>query len=123
MALLERVVLLDQELDGLEEAVEVQEEGNQRTDGQGVVQHHRAADGQEEGLAQDADGLGARSIDGVDPAGGDVGVTVGADHVAMVERIVGSAVVGGDDPDTVERLREIGHDVGDPITDAFVAAL
>ncbi len=123
LALLVGVVLLDQELDGLEEPVQVQEEGDQGTEGEVVVGHHGAADGQHDGLAEDAQHLGARSVDGVDVGRVVVGVPVVADHVAVVDHVVALAVVGGHDADAVEALGQVGQHVGDPVADPVVAAL
>ena len=90
---------------------------------QGVVEHHGAADGQQDGLAEDAQQLGARAVDGVDVGGVVVGVPVVADHVAVVDDVVALAVVGGDDPDPVEALGQVGQHVGDPVAHPVVAAL
>jgi hypothetical protein len=76
------------------------------------VQDHVAADGQQDGLAEDAEQLGAGPVDGVDLRGVVVGVAVLADDVAVVEDVVPLPVVRGDDPDAVEALGEVGEDVG-----------
>src|SRR5581483_6767776 len=52
-ALLEGVVLLDQQLDGREEAVDVEEEGRQLAEIELMVLEHVAADTEDERLADD----------------------------------------------------------------------
>ena len=89
-------------MNGLEEAVQVEEEGDESTDRQRVVEDHGATDSEQQGLTEDPDGLGAGAIDGVDGSGGDIGVAVLADHIAVVNGVVCSAVVGGDDAHPVE---------------------
>ena len=88
-----------------------------------VVQDHRAADGQQRGLAEEAEHLGARAVDGVDLRGVVVGVAVVADDVAVVDHVVALAVVGGDDAHAVQALGEVGQHVGDAVADPVVAAL
>ena len=70
-----------------------------------------------------AEQLGARAVDGVDLGGVDVGVAVVADDVAVVDDVVALAVVGGDDPDAVQALGQVGQHVGDPVAHPVVAAL
>ena len=79
-ALLERVVLLHQQLDRREEPVHVEEEGGQlaEVDLLRVVQVHGAADAQDQQLAEDADDLRARPVDAVDAPRVVVGVAVRA---------------------------------------------
>ena len=115
LTLLVGVVLLHQELDGLEEPVEVQEEGEQGTDGQRVVQHHLPTDGQQRGLPEHTQHLGPRAVYRVDVGGVVVGVPVVADHVAVVDHVLALAVVGGDDAYTVQALRQVGQNVGDAV--------
>ena len=67
--------------------------------------------------------LGARAVDGVDVGRVVVGVPVLADHVAVVDDVVALAVVGGDDPDAVQALGQVGEHVGDPVAHPVVAAL
>ena len=99
LALLEGVVLLHQQLDGREEAVEVEEEGDQGTEAESVWwSDHVAADGRAaRAWPSDAEQLGARPVDGVDLRRVVVGVPVVADDVAVVDDVVALAVVGGDD--------------------------
>ena len=123
LPLLVGVVLLDQELDGGEETVQVQEELDQGADGEAVVQHHVTADGQQDGLAEDAHQLRPRAVDRVDEGRVVVGVPVLPHHVPVVDHVAALPVVGGDDPHPVEALGQIGHDVGDPVTDLVVAGL
>ena len=49
------VVLLDEELDRLEEPPDVEEEGDQRTDRELMMEVHVAADGEDHDLADDAE--------------------------------------------------------------------
>ena len=76
-----------------------------------------------DGLAEDAEQLGARAVDGVDLGGVVVGVPVVADHVAVVDDVVALAVVGGDDADAVQALGQVGQHVGDAVAHPVVAAL
>ena len=116
------VVLLHQQLDGLEESVEVQEEGDQCTDLQGVVEHHLPADGQQHGLAHHAEELGPGAVEGVHVGRVIVGVAVVTHHVAVVDHVVPLAVVRGHDAHPVEALGKVGQDVGDAVPHPVVAA-
>ena len=69
LALLVDVVLLHQELDGLEEAVEVQEERHQGPDGQRAVKHHPTTHGQQHRLAEHTEQLGAGRVGRADVGG------------------------------------------------------
>ena len=123
LALLEAVVLLHQQLDGGEEPVQVQEEGDQRAEGEGVVHHHVAADPEQRGLSQPPHQLGARAVDGVDLGGVDVGVAVLTHDVAVMDDVEPLAVVGGDHPHAVQALGQVRHDVGDAVAHPVVAPL
>ena len=110
-SLLEQVVLLHQQQHWPEESVEIEEEGDQGADGQLVMGNHHAADAQDGGLTEIADELSPGSVDGVDLGGVQIGVPVGADHVAVVQHVVALAVVGGDDAHPVEGLGQVGEHV------------
>ena len=73
--------------------------------------------------AEDADHDRRGSVDGVHATGVEVGVAVGAHDVAVVADVAPLAVVGGDDADAVERLREVGQHVGDAVAAEQVALL
>ena len=88
-----------------------------------VLQHHVAADGQHDDLADDPEQLRSRPVDPVDPPGVVVGVAVVPDHVAVVHHVVPLAVVGRDDAHALQALGEIGQDQGDAVADLVVAAL
>ncbi len=87
------------------------------------MQDHAPADGQQHGLAEHAEELGAGGVDGVDMGGVVVGVPVVAHHVAVVDHVVPLAVVGGHDAHTVEALGQVGEHVGDAVADPVVTPL
>ena len=118
LALLVRVVLLDQQLDGLEEPVEVEEEGDQgarRLSWWWSTMVPPMAS--MTAWPMTPEHLGARAVEGVDVGRVVVGVPVVADHVAVVDDVVALAVVGGHDADAVEALGQVGQHVGDPVAD------
>ena len=123
LALLVRVVLLDQKLDGLEEPVEVEEERDEGADLEGPVQHHGAADAEQRPLSEDAEQLGTRPVHRVHVGGVVVGVAIVAHHVAVVDHIVALPVVGSHDAHAVQALGQVGQHVGDAVTHPVVAAL
>ena len=114
-ALLVLVEQLHQGLDRGEKRGQEQQEGDHFAEAELVAQHHAAADQQDHGLRDDAERLGARPVQGLCPAGGEVGVEVGADDVVVSDRVVAAPVEGGDEPDPVEALGEVGEHVGDPV--------
>ena len=87
------------------------------------MEHHGATDRQQDSLANDADGLGAWSVDGVDLARLDVGISIDAHHVPVMDGVVNLPIGGSDNTDAVERLREIAEHVGDAVAHALVARL
>src|SRR5665213_1655212 len=122
-ALLQRGVLLDEKLNRCEESVEVEEEHNELRNAQLVVKDHVAADAEQHCLSQDADHERGRTVDGVDPSGVRVGVTVGAHDVTVVSNIATLTIVRGHDANAVERLGEIGQDIRNSVAREEVALL
>ena len=88
-----------------------------------VVEDHVTTHAEQDCLTDYADGLGARSVDGVDATGQHVGVSILTDHVAVVERVVHLAVVGGDHTDSVQRFGEVREHAGDAVAHGLVAPL
>ena len=123
LTLLVGVVLLHEQLDGGEEAVQVQEEPHEHPERQAPAQHHVAPDAEQHTLPEHAEHLGARPVDGVDLGGVVVGVAVLADDVAVMDDVLALAVVGGDDAHAVQALGQVGEHVGDAVADLVVAAL
>jgi hypothetical protein len=124
-ALLERVVLLHEELDGGEEPVDVEEEGGQgaEADLPGVVQVHLATDSENQDLSKDADQLRSGAVNAVDTAGVEVGVPVPAHHVAVVLDVVALAIVRCHDAHALEALGEVGQNQSDAVAHLVVPAL
>ena len=71
-------------------------------------------------MTEVADELRAGSVNGIDLGRVQVGIPVGADHIAVVQHVVPLAVVGGDDTDAVKGLGQVGQDVGNPVADPVI---
>ena len=114
-ALLVGVVELDQGLHGGEEGGQEQQVGGQLAHGDAPAGRHRATHPEEHGLGGDADGLAARPVERVGPGGPEVGVAVADDDIAVLGDAGVPAVVGRDDPDPGQRLREVAEEFADPV--------
>ena len=113
--LLVAVVELHQCLDRRKERGEEQEECCHLAHGDSAARCHRAADRKQRCLGADPDHFGTRGVGRVGATGGDLGVAMATHLPAVVHEVAGSSVVGGDDPDTGQRLLQVGKEVGDAI--------
>ncbi len=123
LALLIGGVELHQLLDRSEERGQVQQEGEQLADGEGAVEDHAPADQQQHGLADDADRFVGRPVDGAHRRCIEVGVSMLADDVGVLDHVVGLPVRGGDDTNAGQALGEIRQDLGDLVPNPPVASL